>query len=75
MTYAEELLKEGEIRGETKGEIKGKIETIAGLLAVGVNWAVITQATGIDRAEFEALKVQLRQLSSDDEMRPTPEKN
>lgn len=71
MTYAEELYKEG----ESKGEIKGKVETIEGLLAVGVSWAVITQATGIDRTQFEALKIQLRQLTSDDDMRPNPEMN
>ena len=67
LTYAEELLQEGEIKGKQEGllegEIKGKIEMIESLLSVGVDWALITKATGIDPAQFQALKKQLAQLA------------
>ena len=40
MTYAQELLAEGEARGEARGEVKGRIkgqvEVVEGLLKVGV---------------------------------------
>jgi hypothetical protein len=69
LTYADELhqegLLEGEIKGQIKGEIKGKIETIEDLLNVGVDWSLITTATGMDPARFEALKKQLAQLDGD----------
>lgn len=58
MSYAEELMREGEI----KGEIKGKVETIEKLLGAGVSWATIEQATGIDAQKFAALKHELAQL-------------
>jgi len=72
LTYAEELKQEGEIRGEIRGEIKGEIrgeikgeiKTIDSLLSAGVEWALITKATGITPQRFQALKEQLRQLSS-----------
>jgi predicted transposase YdaD len=68
LTYAEELKQEGEIKGEIKGEIrgeiKGEIKTIDSLLSAGVEWALITKATGITPQRFQALKEQLRQLSS-----------
>ncbi len=73
LTYADELLQEGEIKGkqegllegQIKGEIKGKIETIEELLNVGVDWTLITTATGMDPARFEALKQQLAQLAGE----------
>ena len=64
LTYAEELRREGRQEGEIKGKIEGKIETIENLLAVGVDWSVITTATGIAPAQFQALKEQLQQLAS-----------
>ncbi len=68
LTYAEELLQEGEIKGEIKGRqeglLKGQIETIEKLLRVGVDWTVITAATGMDPAQFQALKEQLRQMAA-----------
>ncbi len=84
LTYAEELLQEGEMRGEIKGKqegllegkqegllegkqeglLEGKVETIEALLNVGVDWSVITDATGIDPAQFQALKQQLAQLTT-----------
>ncbi|MBP7964208.1 MAG: Rpn family recombination-promoting nuclease/putative transposase [Caldilineaceae bacterium] len=68
LTYAEELLQEGEIKGKQEGlqegEIKGKIEMIESLLSVGGDWGLITRATGIDPIRFQALKEQLAQLAA-----------
>ncbi len=63
LTYAEELLQEGRQEGRREGEIKGKIEVIENLLAVGVDWSPITQATGITPDQLQLLKQQLRQLT------------
>ena len=73
LTYAEELLQEGEIKGKQKGLLEGKqegllegkVETIEALLNVGVDWSVITDATGIDPAQFQTLKKQLAQLTAE----------
>ena len=64
MTYAQELLAEGEARGRAEGEARGRaegetrkqIEMVEGFLRVGVTWEVIEAATGLDAAGFEALK-------------------
>ena len=58
MTYAEELMREGEI----KGEIKGQVELIEKLLNAGVSWTTIEQATGIDAQKFVTLKHELSRL-------------
>jgi predicted transposase/invertase (TIGR01784 family) len=74
MTYAEELLREGEqrgklkgelhgeLRGELRGELKGQIEIIEKLLQAGVHWATIEQATGVDAQKFAELKQELARL-------------
>ena len=67
MTYAEELLAEGEARGEARGEAKGRaegearkqVEMVEGFLKVGVTWEVIEAATGLTEVSFQALKTQL----------------
>ena len=67
MTYAQQLLAEGEakgraeglIEGEQRGEQRGKVEVVEGLLRVGVTWEVIETATGLTEAGFQALKAQL----------------
>ena len=51
VTYAEELLAEGEQRG--------KVEVVEGLVRVGVTWDVIEAATGLTEASFQELKAQL----------------
>ena len=82
LTYAEELkqeglqegrqeglqegLQEGWQKGRQEGEIEGKIKTIDSLLAAGVEWELITKATGITPQQFQALKEQLQLLSSPD---------
>ena len=55
MTYAEQLLAEG----EAKGEQRGKVEVVEGFLRVGVSWEVIEAATGLNETRFQALKAQL----------------
>ncbi len=60
MTYAQELLQEG----ERKGKIEGQIEIIENFLKAGVGWSVIESATGIDQKQLGALKQQLEDMSS-----------
>jgi predicted transposase/invertase (TIGR01784 family) len=70
MTYAEELLREGEqlgrikgeLHGELRGELKAQIEIIEKLLQSGVQWATIERATGVDVHKFADLKQQLDRL-------------
>ena len=64
MTYAQELLAEGEAKGEVKGRIKGQVEIVEGLLKVGVTWEVIEAATGLNDAGFQVLKDQLSESDS-----------
>ena len=56
MTYAEQLLAEG----EAKGVQRTKVQIVEGLLQAGVTWEVIEAATGLTEASFQALKTQLR---------------
>ena len=62
ITYAEELLAEGEAKGRAEGRAEGEtrkqIEMVEGLLRVGVTWEVIEAATGLNEAGFAALKAQ-----------------
>ena len=80
LTYAEELKQEGRQEGLQAGLQEGRqeglqeglqagrqegaINTIDSLLSAGVEWTLITKATGITPQQFQALKEQLRQLSS-----------
>ena len=59
MTYAQELLAEGEAKGRAEGEARKQVEMVEGFLRVGVTWAVIEAATGLAEADFQALKAQL----------------
>ena len=51
-------------RAQAGGEVKGEVKTIVRLLTVGVEWMLIKRATGITPSQFQALKVQLWELSS-----------
>ncbi|MCE7988615.1 MAG: hypothetical protein DYG89_46255 [Caldilinea sp. CFX5] len=74
MTYAEELLREGELRGKIKGELQGElrgelrgelktqIEIVEKMLQAGLQWATIEQFTGVDVHKFADLKQQLERL-------------
>lgn len=80
LTYAEELkqagrqeglqagrqegLQAGRQEGLQAGRQEGAVSTIDSLLSAGVEWTLITKATGITPQQFQALKEQLRQLSS-----------
>ena len=55
MTYAEQLLAEG----EAKGEQRAKVQIVEGFLRVGVSWDIIEAATGLTEAGFQELKAQL----------------
>lgn len=71
MTYAEELIREGEQRGrregeqrgrregEQRGRIEGQVRTIERLVRAGVQWPLIESATGIDREALSTLKRRL----------------
>ena len=70
MTYAQELLAEGEAKGRAEGHAEGRmenqVEVVEGLLRVGVTWEVIEAATGLTEADFQALKARLADTSSQD---------
>jgi predicted transposase YdaD len=55
MTYAQELLKEGENKAE--------VRIIENLLREGLDWAAIERVTGVGEAQFEALKRQVEEMS------------
>ena len=58
MTYAEELLAEGEAKGEAKGRIQERIQIVKGLIEAGASWNIIQSATGLTETSFEELKIQ-----------------
>ena len=58
MTYAQELVAEGEERGE----IRTQVSIIEGLLRVGATWAMIEGATGVNEAQFQVLKQQVEAM-------------
>ncbi len=51
-TYAQELLAEG----EEKGKVKNQVGVIEGLLREGMGWPAIERVTGVNAAQFHALK-------------------
>ena len=59
MTYAQQLLAEGEAKGRAEGRMEKQIEIVEGLLRVGVAWDVIEEATGLTETGFQELKAQL----------------
>ena len=67
VTYAQQLLAEGEAKGLEKGRAeglaegleKGRVEVVEGLLRSGVRWEVIEAATGLNESRFRSLKDRL----------------
>jgi predicted transposase YdaD len=59
MTYAQELVAEGEARGKVKGRIEERVKMIEGLLQEGVEGSVIERVSGVNEAQFQALKQEL----------------
>ena len=64
MTYAQQLLAEGEAKGRAEGEARKQVEMVEGFLRVGVTWEVIEAATGLTETSFQALKAQLSESDS-----------
>ena len=62
MTYAQELLAEGEERGKVKGRIEERVKMIEGLLQEGVEESVIERVSGVNEAQFQALKQELEAI-------------
>lgn len=62
MTYAQELRQEGERKGREEGEIRAEVRIIENLLREGMAWTAIARITGIDEAQFQALKQRLDTL-------------
>ncbi len=59
MSYAQQLLAEGEAKGRVEGERLGQLKTVEGFLRAGVSWDVIEEATGLNESGFKALKERL----------------
>src|SRR6266705_253554 len=56
MTYAQELLAQGEIRAQ--------VRIIENLLREGMEWLVIERVTGVNEAQFQALKQQVEGMNA-----------
>jgi hypothetical protein len=55
MSYAQELLEQG--------RIEERVKMIEGFLRAGAEWSLIEEATGVNEAQFEALKQQLNDIA------------
>ena len=62
MSYAQQLLDEGEAKGRAEGRAEGRIQEririIQGCIEAEVSWDVIQAATGLTEAGFQELKAQ-----------------
>ena len=63
MTYAQELFKEGRAEGQAEGEMKAEVRIIENLLREGMEWAGIERVTGVNEAQFQALKQQVEDMN------------
>ena len=59
MTYAQELL----AQGEERGEVRTQVRIIEGFLRAGATWAMIEEATGVNESQFQALKQQVEAMN------------
>ncbi len=64
MPYAQELRAEGREEGREEGRIEERLHMIEGLLQEGVEWSMIERVSGLNEAQFRALKQQLDDMSS-----------
>ena len=55
MTYAQKLIE--------KGRLGERVRIIEGCLRVGMEWSVIEWATGVNEAQFQALKQQVEAMN------------
>ena len=67
MSYAQQLLEEGEAKGWTEGEQRGQLKTFEGLLRAGEGWDVVEEPTGLNEFGFQSLK---ERLSASDGVTP-----
>ena len=58
--------REGRQKGRQEGRQEGRLGTIENFLRAGVEWSVITEATGIDQEAFRTLRRGLEESESDD---------
>ena len=54
MSYAQQLLAEG----EAKGRIEERIQIVQSLIEAGASWNMIQSATGLTETGFQELKAQ-----------------
>lgn len=59
MSFAQERFEEGVAKGRAEGEQLGRMKAAEGLLHNGATWDLIEKATGLNEAEFRALKERL----------------
>jgi hypothetical protein len=64
MTYAQELLAEGRAEGRAEGKLEYQVEVIENLLREGLAWSVIERTTGVNEAQFEALKQRVAEMNT-----------
>ena len=60
MSYAQQLLAEG----EAKGRIEERIQIVQGLIEAGASWNMIQSATGLTETGFQELKAQVADSGS-----------
>ena len=63
MTYAQELLAEGRAEGQVEGKLRYQLEVVDNLLQEGLDWSVVERITGVNEAQYEALKRQVEVMN------------
>ena len=57
---------EGQIEGEKRGEKRGKMENsitiINNMKNMGIDWGVISKATGVDQEQYQQMQIEYQQL-------------
>ena len=59
MSFAQKHFEEGMAKGRAEGEQLGRMKAVEGLLQNGATWDLIEKATGLNEAEYRALKERL----------------
>ncbi|KPA14262.1 transposase YhgA family protein, partial [Candidatus Magnetomorum sp. HK-1] len=53
---------EGKIEGEKKGKIENSIFIINNMKNMGIDWGVISKATGVDQELYQQMQIEYQQL-------------
>jgi len=69
LTARDKWLMEGKFEGKLEGKLEGEINIINNFINKGIEWAVISDATGINPQKYENMKLEYQQLVS----RATPQ--